>query len=169
MNSCPFALGSSVFGPSDSDVARVGAQLDAGMLACNDFATCYMCQSLPMGGLKDSGFGKFAGPEGLRGLCVTKAVVEDIVPFVRTQLPPPLRYPLAAVSLPFTKALMNFFYGPTLASKAWGVARLIQCSVAPSSVEIVPKSAPQQVMRATVTARRAPRPHADVASLVAMS
>lgn len=33
----------------------------AGMLASNDFATCYMCQSLPMGGLKDSGFGKFAG------------------------------------------------------------------------------------------------------------
>ena len=62
---------------------RVGKHIDAGMLACNDFATCYMCQSLPMGGLKDSGFGKFAGIEGLRGLCVAKAVVEDIVPFIR--------------------------------------------------------------------------------------
>ena len=43
------------------------------MLACNDYATCYMCQSLPFGGLKQSGFGKFAGVEGLRGCCVTKA------------------------------------------------------------------------------------------------
>ena len=78
---------------------QVGKRIDAGMLACNDFATCYMCQSLPMGGLKDSGFGKFAGIEGLRGLCVAKAVVEDIVPFVRTTLPPPLRYPLSNLSL----------------------------------------------------------------------
>ena len=42
------------------------------MLASNDFATCYMCQSLPMGGLKESGFGKFAGVEGLRDCCVAK-------------------------------------------------------------------------------------------------
>ena len=41
------ALGSasSVFGPSDSEVVRIGLQLDAGMLSCNDFATCYMCHS----------------------------------------------------------------------------------------------------------------------------
>ena len=55
------------------------------MLSCNDFATCYMCQSLPMGGLKDSGFGKFAGVEGLRGCCVTKAVVADRFTWMRTQ------------------------------------------------------------------------------------
>jgi acyl-CoA reductase-like NAD-dependent aldehyde dehydrogenase len=71
-NGCQFALGSNVFG-SDAHVARVGQRLEAGMLACNDYATCYMCQSLPFGGLKQSGFGKFAGVEGLRGCCVTKA------------------------------------------------------------------------------------------------
>ena len=134
VNGCPFALGSSVFGPNDADVARVGRQIDAGMLAANDFATCYMCQSLPMGGLKDSGFGKFAGIEGLRGLCVAKAVVEDIVPCVRTELPPPMRYPLSKVSFPFTCGLMNFFYGPTLSSKLKGIAMLIRCMVAPESV-----------------------------------
>ena len=36
-NDCPFALGSSVFGPA-ADVARVGQRIDAGMLACDDFA-----------------------------------------------------------------------------------------------------------------------------------
>ena len=95
-----------------------------------------MCQSLPMGGLKDSGFGKFAGVEGLRGLCVAKAVVEDLVPFMRTQLPPPLRYPLSHVALPFTRALMQFFYGHSLRTKLAGVLRLIQCAVAPSSVKV---------------------------------
>jgi len=131
-NGCPFALGSSVFGPSDRAAVRVGRQIDAGMLAANDFATCYMCQSLPMGGLKDSGFGKFAGIEGLRGLCVAKAVVEDIVPFVRTQLPPPLRYPLSRAALPFVCGLMKFFYGPSLGSKLSGIVTLIKASVAPS-------------------------------------
>lgn len=52
-----------------------GAQ--AGMTSINDFATTYMCQSLPFGGVKESGFDRFAGIEGLRGLCVPKAVAED--------------------------------------------------------------------------------------------
>jgi acyl-CoA reductase-like NAD-dependent aldehyde dehydrogenase len=134
VNGCPFALGSSVFGPSDRRCYDVGKRFDAGMLAINDFATCYMCQSLPMGGLKDSGFGKFAGIEGLRGLCVEKAVVEDILPFVRTQLPPPVRYPLADVALPFLKGLMKFFYGHSLRSKLEGVVALIRCFVTPSSM-----------------------------------
>ena len=49
----------------------------AGMTSINDFATTYMCQSLPFGGVKESGFDRFAGIEGLRGLCVPKAVAED--------------------------------------------------------------------------------------------
>ena len=51
--------------------------LQAGMTSINDFATTYMCQSLPFGGVKESGFDRFAGIEGLRGLCVPKAVCED--------------------------------------------------------------------------------------------
>ena len=129
VNGCDFALGSSVFG-RDGHVRQVGREIDAGMLACNDFATCYMCQSLPMGGLKDSGFGKFAGIEGLRGLCVAKAVVEDIVPFIRTQLPPPLTFPLSPVAFPFTQGLLHFFFGHSLASKLSGVGRLLRCLAA---------------------------------------
>ena len=49
----------------------------AGMTTINDFATSYMNQSLPFGGVKESGFDKFAGVEGLRGVCLAKSVCED--------------------------------------------------------------------------------------------
>lgn len=42
------------------------------MTSLNDFATTYMCQSLPFGGVKHSGFDRFAGIEGLRGMCIPK-------------------------------------------------------------------------------------------------
>lgn len=47
------------------------------MTTINDFATSYMNQSLPFGGVKDSGFDRFAGVEGLRGVCTVKAVCQD--------------------------------------------------------------------------------------------
>ena len=47
------------------------------MVSINDFAATYMCQSLPFGGVKDSGFGRFAGVEGLRSLCHPVAMCQD--------------------------------------------------------------------------------------------
>ena len=57
--------------------------MQAGMTSINDFATTYMCQSLPFGGVKDSGFDRFAGIEGLRGMCTPKAVCEDRSAFLQ--------------------------------------------------------------------------------------
>ena len=42
------------------------------MCNINDFAVNYLCQSLPFGGVKISGFDRFAGPEGLRGNCLVR-------------------------------------------------------------------------------------------------
>ncbi len=47
------------------------------MTTINDFATSYMNQSLPFGGVKESGFDRFAGVEGLRGVCYAKSVCQD--------------------------------------------------------------------------------------------
>lgn len=101
-NDCPFGLGGNVFSRSRARAERIAAALECGMVAVNDFATTYMAQSLPFGGVKESGFDKFAGIEGLRGCCHTKAVVVDRVPWLmRTDIPPPLQYPVSSSAFPF--------------------------------------------------------------------
>lgn len=49
-------------------------------------------QSLPFGGVKESGFGRFAGIEGLRACCLVKSVVEDRWwPYIKTKIPKPIQ------------------------------------------------------------------------------
>lgn len=136
-NQCDFALGANVFGPPPH-VRAVGKRIASGMLSHNDFATTYMCQSLPMGGLKHSGFGKFAGVEGLRDLCVTKAVAEDwpawllgVNTFVRTAIPSPLCYPLSDAAFTFVRGTLRLFHGFTWGDKLAGVADLLSALAAP--------------------------------------
>jgi acyl-CoA reductase-like NAD-dependent aldehyde dehydrogenase len=71
-NDCDFGLGSSVFSGNVKRARGIAARLEAGMSSINDFNATYMCQSLPFGGVKYSGFGCFGGVEGLRALCVPK-------------------------------------------------------------------------------------------------
>ncbi|PVI06687.1 aldehyde dehydrogenase-like protein [Periconia macrospinosa] len=93
-NSTPYALGASVYGSSSKDLERVVASVKAGMVAVNDFGVTYMVQ-LPFGGVKGSGYGRFAGKEGLRSLCNQKAITRDRWPsLVKTSIPPPMDLPL---------------------------------------------------------------------------
>ena len=60
----------------------------------------------------------FAGIEGLRGLCVPKAVAEDAVPWLmRSTIPPPWQVPLPNIAFPFGTSLVTMFYGPGLLYK----------------------------------------------------
>ncbi|SCV05576.1 LANO_0H10528g1_1 [Lachancea nothofagi CBS 11611] len=92
-NSAPFGLGGSVFGNDYAECNYVANHLQTGNVAINDFATFYVCQ-LPFGGIGGSGYGKFGGEEGLTGLCNAKSVCYDKLPFVSTQIPKPLDYPI---------------------------------------------------------------------------
>eukprot|EP00899_Mesostigma_viride_P010789 jgi/Mesvir1/19711/Mv09971-RA.1 len=138
-NDCPFGLGSSVFSADRARANRIASQLRAGMSSINDFATTYMCQSLPFGGVKDSGFDRFAGIEGLRGCCVAKAVVEDRLPFIKTTIPPPLQYPVKESAFAFVSSLIRMFYGVGLGAKAHGLAALLKCLVMPGAKQAAPK------------------------------
>ncbi|KAL8931461.1 MAG: hypothetical protein Q9216_007195, partial [Gyalolechia sp. 2 TL-2023] len=76
-NSTPYALGASVFGsPSDPDLETCVREIRAGMVSVNDFGA-YYATGLPFGGVKGSGYGRFGGEEGLRGICNLKSVCRD--------------------------------------------------------------------------------------------
>jgi len=93
-NSTLYALGASVYGSSTHDLERVVREVHAGMVAVNDFAVTYMVQ-LPFGGVKGSGYGRFAGQEGIRSLCNQKAITRDRWPWlIKTSIPGPMDLPL---------------------------------------------------------------------------
>ncbi|KAF4549903.1 Aldehyde dehydrogenase-like protein 12 [Elsinoe fawcettii] len=98
-NSTPYGLGSSVFASVSTAADRAiiekcVSQIKSGMVAINDFA-CYYAVQLPFGGVKGSGYGRFAGEEGLRGLCNIKSVCEDrFSSIARTTIPGDLDYPM---------------------------------------------------------------------------
>ena len=55
-NDCAFGLGSACFAGSQARARKVGQEIQAGMFVANDFSSNAMCQSLPFGGIKESGF-----------------------------------------------------------------------------------------------------------------
>lgn len=92
VNSSNYGLGSSVFSANQARALALGNRIRAGMTTVNDFGVNYLVQALPFGGVKFSGFDRFAGPEGLRACCLTKSVVVDkFSSFCRTSIPAPLQ------------------------------------------------------------------------------
>ncbi|KAJ2478136.1 Meiotic Sister-Chromatid recombination aldehyde dehydrogenase [Coemansia sp. RSA 2131] len=116
VHASPYGLGSSVFSADRVRARRVALKLRAGMTNVNDFGVNYICQSLPFGGVGISGFGRFAGPEGLRALCVEKAFTEDRLSFVKTPIPPIVDYPITDTEkgYMFTQQIVAFAY-----SESW--------------------------------------------------
>jgi acyl-CoA reductase-like NAD-dependent aldehyde dehydrogenase len=80
-NDSEFGLGSYVFSKDYDRAHRIASKLVAGVSMINDYGLFYLIQSLPFGGTKISGFGKFGGVEGLRAFCNTKSFVTDRLPF----------------------------------------------------------------------------------------
>jgi len=126
VNNCNFGLGSCVFSKSDERGERIGSQFQCGMMCVNDFATNYLVQSLPFGGVKHSGFGRFAGPEGLQALCLQKSIVVDKVPFIRTTIPSIMQFPIQPASLSFGCSLVSLIYGLSLSQRISAIMSLIR-------------------------------------------
>ncbi|OVA02521.1 Aldehyde dehydrogenase domain [Macleaya cordata] len=111
-NDSNYGLGCAVFSGNQRRAREIASQLHCGVAAINDFASNYMCQSLPFGGVKHSGFGRFAGIEGLRACCLVKSVVEDRWwPYIKTKIPKPIQYPVAENCFEFQESLVEALYG----------------------------------------------------------
>ncbi|KAI8071277.1 Aldehyde/histidinol dehydrogenase [Gongronella butleri] len=130
-NSCPFGLGSSVFSGDKKLAEKLALKLKVGMSNVNDFGVNYLCQGLPFGGVGISGYGRFAGPEGIRGLCVPKAVTVDRIPGVKTPIPPILDYPMksAWISYGFVQNLIHTIYNPNIGAKIQAIGGLIKANL----------------------------------------
>lgn len=130
VNDCAFGLGSSVYGADQTRAVRLGRQFMTGMLCVNDFGSNYLVQSLPFGGVKESGFGRFAGKEGLRALCLERAVLLDRMPsLMRTSIPAPIDYPIdKKKGLPFATSLIQLFYNTDIVAKIMAVIGLAKYS-----------------------------------------
>jgi acyl-CoA reductase-like NAD-dependent aldehyde dehydrogenase len=125
---CSFGLGSSVYSGNKKRAEALGRRIRSGMFTANDFGVNYLIQSLPFGGVGESGFGRFAGPEGLRACCLERSVVVDRIPFVKTSIPPPIDYPISTKrGMAFGSALINLFYNESfLFGKLMAIIGLIK-------------------------------------------
>lgn len=127
VNDCPFGLGSSVYSASNARALKIGSQFNTGMFTANDFGVNYLIQSLPFGGVKESGFGRFAGPEGLRACCVERSIVVDRIPGVKTSIPGAIDYPMNTKrGMGFAIGLVELFYGDSLWLKIKSIGALIR-------------------------------------------
>ncbi|KAJ2548071.1 Meiotic Sister-Chromatid recombination aldehyde dehydrogenase [Coemansia sp. RSA 1933] len=131
VHSSPYGLGSNVFSGDRTRGYRVALELRAGMTNINDWGVNFISQSLPLGGVGISGFGRFAGPEGLRALCVEKAITEDCIPFVKTPVPPVVDYPIKDTEkgYEFTQQLVALGYSDTWWDTIKAVIRIVKVSL----------------------------------------
>ena len=133
-NSTFYGLGASVFGHIQNEVQRCVSGMKAGMVSVNDFGSYYAC-SMPFGGVKGSGYGRFGGEEGLRALCNVKAVCEDADWArwlgMRTRIPGQLQYPVqnGRTGWEMCLGIIGLGYGIGLTEKARGLLRLVQAVV----------------------------------------
>lgn len=126
VNSCSFGLGSSVYSGCQKRAEAIGKCIRSGMFTANDFGVNYLIQSLPFGGVKESGFGRFAGPEGLRSCCLERSIVIDRIPGIRTSIPDPIDYPInAKTGMSFGSALVHLFYAESPVAKIKAIFTLI--------------------------------------------
>lgn len=132
-NGTQMGLGSSIFGNDRREIRWLQSRIQSGMVNVNDFGVSYLNQSLPFGGVKASGFGRFAGPEGLKGLCSTQVVVEDrLFKWIRTSIPPPVDYPLSNSwrAYEFVGGLHWFAFGADLETRVRGLWAVIKEAIA---------------------------------------
>jgi acyl-CoA reductase-like NAD-dependent aldehyde dehydrogenase len=128
-NAPDFGLGASVHGSErDPAMQPIINGIRSGMVAVNDFGVYYAVQ-MPFGGVAGSGYGRFAGEEGLRGLCNIKSVCEDRFGWlgIRTGIPPPVQYPVKSQkqAWTFAQGVVELGYG-NVSRKTTGLGKILK-------------------------------------------
>lgn len=122
-NGAGFGLSASVFSKNQARARRIASRVESGMVAINEFGgMTYMAQDLTFGGVKQSGFGRLNGREGLHACCNVKAVLSDRIPglHIANKL-----FPVAPGTFETIKGAVELVYRPSLGGKVKGLKALI--------------------------------------------
>lgn len=117
-----FGLSASVFSRDQARARRIASRVQSGMVAINEFGgMTYMAQDLTFGGVKQSGFGRLNGRDGLRACCNVKAVLTDRVPGLHfaNKL-----FPVASGDFERIKGAVELVYRPGVRGKVRGLKAL---------------------------------------------
>ncbi|MCX4243714.1 aldehyde dehydrogenase family protein [Paraliomyxa miuraensis] len=122
-NGTGFGLSSSVWSRDRARARRIASRLQAGMTAINEFGgMTYMAQDLTFGGIKESGFGRLNGREGLRSCCNVKAVLDDRLPVSFANR----LFPVAEGDFERIKGAIEIVYGHGLRGRLRGAVELVR-------------------------------------------
>jgi hypothetical protein len=122
------AYSAMILGPS----GKYTLQIKAGMVAINDFGSYYAVQ-LPIGGVKGSGYGRFAGQEGLWNVSNLKAICEDRWPcLMAMRTPARVDYLISKLmgsgAWKLCQEVVETEYGMSWPEKAKGVWKILKNS-----------------------------------------
>jgi acyl-CoA reductase-like NAD-dependent aldehyde dehydrogenase len=121
-NGVSYGLSSSVFSKDRKRARRIVRELETGMSAINEFGgITYMAQDLTFGGVKESGFGRMNGREGLRSMCNVKAIVDDRFPLNQ----PNKMYPVTPRQYATFGGMIELVYGRGLKQRWRGLMKLL--------------------------------------------
>ncbi|MDX1504088.1 MAG: aldehyde dehydrogenase family protein, partial [Spongiibacter sp.] len=121
-NSTDFGLSNSVFSANNARANNIARRVESGMCSINELGgMTYFAGDLPFGGVKQSGFGRIGGRDGLRSLCHAKAVLDERVrlPFAMSMLPTSEKTYASA------NAGIRMMYSPRLRDKWRGLRDLM--------------------------------------------
>jgi acyl-CoA reductase-like NAD-dependent aldehyde dehydrogenase len=122
-NGTPYGLSASVFSKDLARARRIAARVESGMVAINEFGgVTYMVQDLTFGGVKESGYGRMNGRDGLRALCNVRAVLDDRFPFFPVQR----LFPVRPRDYGFAQGVIRLRYGAGWREKLRGLLGLLR-------------------------------------------
>jgi acyl-CoA reductase-like NAD-dependent aldehyde dehydrogenase len=121
-NGVSYGLSSSIFSKNRRRARKIAEQLETGMTAINEFGgITYMAQDLTFGGVKESGFGRMNGREGLHSMCNVKAVIDDRFPVNRANE----MFPVTPTQYATFNGMIDLVYGRGLIRRWRGLLKLL--------------------------------------------
>jgi acyl-CoA reductase-like NAD-dependent aldehyde dehydrogenase len=116
-NDGPFGLSPSVWTRSRARARRLADRLQAGFITINDHLIGFAFPGLPYGGVKESGFGRLMGDDGLHEFVRVKSVTGARVTFARE----PHWFPYRPRGVAALRAVMRIWFRPGVVGRLRGM------------------------------------------------